>query len=378
MNHLSPFPPRQQRTVKPRGEPLAALGLLIASWIGVRAALWEEPRFELAAKPQQRQDARPVADPAPADKRPVALPRLASPATPTALPTFSAPPRPDPATDQRQSETMRDAQAHYHLLQLANQLPLTEPEVNIAAPHAAILPVPALLAAPTPNGMAPPAAPDLPRWSGDAWLLLRPGSNGFNAPGAGLPGAVIPAGFYGGSQAGAVLRYRLAPTSGWRPTLYLRAASGIEKPRGEEAALGFAFRPLPKLPVAAMVEGRATRTVSGTTVRPAAALVTELPPARLPAGLRAEAYAQAGYIGGRGSTAFVDGQARIERPLASMGRFRLRAGGGVWGGAQRGANRLDLGPTATIEIPLGAQPRVLRPTTAFASPAGRLRGRGRW
>ena len=161
MNHLSPFPPRQQRTVKPRGEPLAALGLLIASWIGVRAALWEEPRFELAAKPQQRQDARPVADPAPADKRPVALPRLASPATPTALPTFSAPPRPDPATDQRQSETMRDAQAHYHLLQLANQLPLTEPELNIAAPHAAILPVPALLAAPTPNGMAPPAAPAL-------------------------------------------------------------------------------------------------------------------------------------------------------------------------------------------------------------------------
>jgi hypothetical protein len=193
----------------------------------------------------------------------------------------------------------------------------------------------------------------LPRWSGDAWLLLRDGGNGFNAPGAGLPGAVIPSGFYGGSQAGAVLRYRLAPDSNWRPTLYLRAASGIERPRGEEVALGFAVRPLPKVPVTAMIEGRATRTMSGTIVRPAAALVTELPPFRLPAGVRGEMYLQAGYVGGRDATGFVDGQLRLEKPLASVGGLKLRVGGGAWGGAQRGARRLDLGPTATLELPLG-------------------------
>ena len=75
-------------------------------------------------------------------------------------------------------------------------------------------------------------------------LLLRQGGNGFNAPGAGLPGVVVPAGFYGGSQAGAVLRYRLDANSALRPTIYLRASSGLQYPRGEEVAAGFSIRPV--------------------------------------------------------------------------------------------------------------------------------------
>ena len=190
-------------------------------------------------------------------------------------------------------------------------------------------------------------------WSVDGWLLLRPGGNSFNAPGAGLPGAVIPAGFYGGSQGGLILRYFLAPGSRVSPALYLRGSSGIERPRGEEVAAGFSVRPIPGLPIWLMAEGRVTRTVNGTIVRPAAALVSELPPARLPLGTRAEAYVQAGYVGGRGATAFVDGQARVEHPLVRASSFELRAGGGVWGGAQRGASRLDVGPTATLAFRLG-------------------------
>ena len=117
--------------------------------------------------------------------------------------------------------------------------------------------------------------------------------------------------------------------------------------------MGFSFRPIPGLPVRLMTEGRVTRTSSGTIIRPAAALVSELPPARLPLGTRAEAYLQAGYVGGRGSTAFVDGQARLEKPLVRASSFELRAGGGVWGGAQRGASRLDVGPTATVSFHVG-------------------------
>lgn len=197
------------------------------------------------------------------------------------------------------------------------------------------------------------ATPKLRRWSADTWMLVRPGGNGFNAPGAGLPGVNLPSGAYGASQAGAVIRYRLAPVSDHRPALYLRATSALQAPRGEEIAVGFAARPLARVPLTAMVEARATRTMTGTIVRPAAAVVSELPVHTLPLGLRAEAYAQAGYVGGRGATAFVDGQARLERNLVSAGRWQLRAGGGTWGGAQKGAKRLDVGPTATLDLPLG-------------------------
>ena len=44
---------------------------------------------------------------------------------------------------------------------------------------------------------------------------------------------------------------------------------------------------------------------------------------------------------------------RVERPLVHPGNFEPRAGGGVWGGAQRGASRVDVGPTATVNFRLG-------------------------
>lgn len=365
MNRPNHSPQRQRSLVRPRGQPLLALALLMVSWVGARAALWEAPAQSPDQAAAKKQEAAALTQPVGTAKAPAKrktapaqapMPRIVPEDRPKPLPSFE--PKPLTAEQARsQREAMDQSEAHYQLMQVAGQMPLAEREANlggIPAPNAALpMPLPVPQAAPQPTRPGAVPVQSLPRWSGDAWLLWRPGSNLFNAPGAGLPGAIVPSGFYGGSQAGAVLRYRLAPDNDWRPTLYLRAASGVEWPRGEEAALGFAFRPLPKVPVAAMVEGRATRTLSGMVIRPAAALVTELPPARLPGGLRGEAYLQAGYVGGRDATGFVDGQARIERPLVQLGRFRLRAGGGVWGGAQRGAQRLDIGPTATLELPLG-------------------------
>jgi hypothetical protein len=191
----------------------------------------------------------------------------------------------------------------------------------------------------------PPVRPvtGLPsRWSGDGWLLLRRGG--------GAPALAAIGGSYGASQAGMVLRYRLDRTSPNRPSLYLRASGALDGSREQEAALGLAARPISRLPVLAMAEARATRTPAGTRMRPAAALVTELPPVTLPLGLRAEAYGQAGWVGGSGSTAFADGQLRIERPLASLVGAALSAGGGLWGGAQRGASRLDAGPSARLTL----------------------------
>src|SRR5690606_42126777 len=67
---------------------------------------------------------------------------------------------------------------------------------------------------------------------------------------------------------------------------------------------------------------------------------------------RAVDYLQSGYVAGNHATAFVDGQMRVERQVASLGKPDLSAGGGVWGGAQREAARVDVGPTAAVTFPL--------------------------
>ena len=185
------------------------------------------------------------------------------------------------------------------------------------------------------------------RWSVDGWLMLRPA-------GAATGGALTPPGAsYGNSQAGAVIRYRLAPGSALRPALYLRATRALVRPNDSELAGGLALRPLARVPVAAMAELRATRASGRVTMRAAVALVSEIPPIRLPLDLRGEAYAQAGIVGGPAGTAFVDGQWRLERPVMRSSAAELRLGGGAWGGAQRGASRLDIGPGATLSLRLG-------------------------
>jgi hypothetical protein len=70
----------------------------------------------------------------------------------------------------------------------------------------------------------------------------------------------------------------------------------------------------------------------------------------MPLRLQTEIYGQAGWVGGNGATAFVDGQMRLERSIAKLGGAELSAGGGLWGGAQKGASRLDAGPTARITL----------------------------
>ena len=357
--------------VRRRGQPLIALVLVMVSWVGARAALWDNTLIAQssahAAPPLAKRtlpklppdELQPPALSAPAQPHravpaPLDRPILIAPSAPLAPPNIALPPPSGasfapldnrPLTEPSATPLSPRVAAGHQQLWLAgmNLLP-AEPAVALAQPG---------LLRPMVPAAAEAASVGQSHWSVDGWLLMRPGGNAFNAPGAGLPGTVVPAGFYGGSQSGLILRYFLAPGSRLSPALYLRGSSGIERPRGEELAAGVSFKPISGLPVRLLAEGRVTRTTSGNVVRPAAALVSELPAARLPLGLRAEAYVQAGYVGGRGATAFVDGQARLEHSLVRVSGVELRAGGGVWGGAQRGASRLDIGPTATLSFRLG-------------------------
>lgn len=340
-----------QRSTR-RGQPLTALALLLLGWVGARTALWAASPQEAPAPAALVQPAPPASASQPTGSgkaRRDALPQRPRTTVlqPQASPSLAAPPAPgpvaSPSTEPPPSPPRIAAGHQFLFLAGMEAVPLPEDAVAAAPPVTASPPVPYL----------PAARSEAVRWSADGWILWRQGGNGFNLPGAGLPGASLPAGAYGSSQAGVVLRYRLAPASPLRPTLYLRGTSGLYAPRGEELAAGLSLRPLPRLPVAVMGEARVTRTASGEVVRPAVALVSEFPPVSLPLGLRGEAYVQAGWVGGRDDTPFIDGQARVEKPAWRSGKAELRLGGGAWGGAQDGAKRVDVGPTATLDLPVG-------------------------
>ncbi|BBC74213.1 hypothetical protein AEB_P3345 [Altererythrobacter sp. B11] len=195
---------------------------------------------------------------------------------------------------------------------------------------------------PAPTPQARVAMPS--RWSADGWLLLR--DEGGAPLSAGRPS-------YGRSQIGAVLRYRILPGSPHRPQLHLRASGALSGQREQEAAAGVSARPLPGAPLRLAAELRLTETSAGEEARAALYAVSELPPVALPLGLLGEAYLQAGYVTGRYATGFVDGQARVERGLAAPAGLHLRGGAGLWGGAQKGSERLDFGPTASASVRLG-------------------------
>ena len=114
--------------------------------------------------------------------------------------------------------------------------------------------------------------------------------------------------------------------------------------------MGAGVKPFSRLPVALYGEARATELNGSWSLKPAAYAVTELPPLLITEKFGAEAYAQAGYVGGDFSTPFVDGQVKVERRMATVKGVDLHLGAGTWGGAQKGAARLDIGPTASARF----------------------------
>lgn len=193
------------------------------------------------------------------------------------------------------------------------------------------------------------AGPRQSRWSADGWLVLRSGATPLIAGGTAAPS-------YGGSQAGAVLRYALAPGSSLGPHAYVRGASALGREAERQLAAGLAVRPIPALPVTLHGEARLSERASGSEIRPAAFVsggVDGVPAAGGAVMLRG--YAQGGYVGGRDATFFADGSLHLERALGRDrgGDRQILVGGGAWGGAQQGVARLDLGPSASLRFKLG-------------------------
>lgn len=377
-----------------RGQPLLLLGGLVLGWCGLRVANWESPFPAEKASAELEQPAAEII-PAPTSAAPAISGDGATGdewlhrPLPASIPQrpgwqrLSALQRPEgdrtapltgvPWQMAQAAGVLPPAGAQSHelapatligseLLMLAGLAQMDLPDMLLAylQPAAGSRPAPAqaqlTTAALAPRQGVPQAAvgatiAPLPRaagparWSGDGWVLLRDGATSSLA--SGRPS-------YGRSQAGAVLRYRLTSgTGGLSPQLYLRGSTALAGAREQEIAAGLAVRPLPAVPVRVAAELRANDNRTGHQLRPAVFAVTELPPVALPGGMVGEVYVQAGYVGGDFASAFVDGQARMDRPVLAGRGAELRVGAAAWGGAQRGSNRLDVGPSASVSFALG-------------------------
>jgi hypothetical protein len=357
-----------------RGQPLLLFIGVIASWSSVRAMTWHAPEASSHSTTTQV-----------ATQAGVATGRYEAPAAPSAYGaatmTSAKPPFEDFALAQAHSDWMRamweaaGRPATVHQLErhgrpdamrmaaiasggagmphpaTGYKLPMgeglwgsplfgalrTDLEEKAGLPSGPALAANSFIPPPLAGDTDAPAS--VKRFSIDSWTLLRQDSS--SAP-------VAIGGSYGRSQAGTVARYDLIPGSRFQPRAYIRATRSLEGPQEGELAAGLSGRPIPSLPVMLAGEVRYYRTSAHQEFRPSVYAATQFQPQRLPMDFRAETYFQGGYVGGQFATPFIDGQVRVDRNLFQFGDVELRGGGGIWGGAQKGAQRLDVGPGMSV------------------------------
>ena len=297
----------------PRSPPLRFLALAVGAWVCVRSAMlvpsWgvgegaaspsagSGPRASGLPEAARREEAasRPSVRTGRGAWRPIAAGRVAPETAP--LPSYER------------------VAAAPQLPGFAARIPPDEPML------------PSVL---TMAGRAPPT-----RWSGSAWLLVRGGGAGPLAPGGTL----------GGSQAGVRFAYRLAGGPNRPLALTARLSGPLGRRSAAEAALGVEWRPFAALTFNLLAE---RRQALGDEARSAFAFSVhgEVSRRRVARGVILDAYAQAGIVGARSRDLFADGSANL-----SLGAGRAEVGAGLWGGAQPGAARLDLGPRLAVRLP---------------------------
>lgn len=314
-----------------KGRPLRFLAGATIGWVALRAiAVWPgtplpvfrevAPVSRIASADQPFFIATANATPMPWPTAPAAPVRIAI-ARP--LPAITLPPH-----QRRAADPSRVALAMVGLLSPGNPW-CAAPAIMRPPPQ--VMPIPGTRPAPTAKGS---------RFSASAWLLLRDGGS----PAPGLGGGQL-----GGGQAGLRIAYALGTSR--RVALVARLTSPLSGP-GREAAIGVEWRPT-RLPIRLVAEHRFAlgRGKGG----PGVALIGGTGPARIAAGFDLETYGQAGVIRRTRTEPYADGAARLSRPLASLGKVRVDLGLGAWGGAQRGAARLDLGPSLGLRAPVGGK-----------------------
>lgn len=351
-----------QAITRRRGGPLAMLVVLLGLWVGGRAALWENPFPILEMSTDQllfaeqtlKEDAKAGAQTALA-----MLEGSEQPLTQLAVAGISAPVLASMSSNNLpgypgRAQSANISAGHQYLMKAAFAMDWHSDGMatmfgNPGLRSADASTAPFYAAQP---GRAPASVDD--RWSLDSYLYYRPGSGSLSTTQGRAP-------VYGASQLAANLQYRFAPQSSHDPRGYLRAYHALVRAGETELAAGLSARPVGALPLRLAGEMRATRTPRGTDYRPAGYAVTELQPQRLPFRFSLEGYGAAGYVGGDAATYFAEGQTALTREVVSFRGLndqpmRLSVGGAAWGGAQRDAKRVDVGPTMRLDLSVGEVP----------------------
>lgn len=301
------------------GRPLRFLAIMIAAWIGLRIfMLW--PQAPGAALPFT-----PLATPALAT-----VPTLAQKTSQLPMPGVASTAQAIDAAAAQPTPSAHNSQLT--ALALAGMIRFDRAQIAAGPPGEPIAPPP-----PRSFAGAAATATQQHRWSADLWLVARNG----HAPRAGFGGGEL-----GGSQAGARVAYMIDRRR--RLAAFVRADTPLSG-KGRETAAGLDWQPT-RLPVRIVAEARVP--LDGGKAAPAAGLVGGFGPTEH-GGVRLEGYGQAGVIVRNGVEGFADGAIRATRPLGTLAGLAFDLGAGGWGGAQRDAARLDLGPTLGATVPIG-------------------------
>ena len=132
--------------------------------------------------------------------------------------------------------------------------------------------------------------------------------------------------------------------------LLVRAAVAHDNLDEREVALGVRWRPIKKFPVSVTAERRFRHDRKDAFAIYAAGGVSDV---QLPLKFRAESFAQAGVVSGKDAGPFFDAFVRSDRKVVSAQAVQIHAGAGAWAGGQRGAARLDIGPSLRTDILVG-------------------------
>lgn len=178
-----------------------------------------------------------------------------------------------------------------------------------------------------------------------AWAIVRPASSGQ---------ALATNGQLGASQAGIRIQQPFV-RSGDRSlvTLNLRISTPLDQKLGGEAGIGLSTRPARNIPIELIAERRVALDRGG---RSAFALIAaggfdDMPIVKK---VGMSGYAQTGMVGFARNDGFIDGALRVEQALLGRDRTALRIGAGLWGAAQPGVSRIDVGPILAVKQRLGA------------------------
>lgn len=189
------------------------------------------------------------------------------------------------------------------------------------------------------------------RLSGYFWVFARQdiGTSRFGLSAQPLKS---PRGQYGGSQAGAIMSYRLLGEPQHSLSAFMRASTALFVSGEEELAVGIRAKPFAKLPLSVFAEqrvGAGKFSNRGTSVYVAGGTG----PSVLMADISLETYGQTGFVFSDEDSYFFDGSATLQREMWARDNFRITAGAGIWAGGQEGLRRFDIGPRANVHVPMG-------------------------